>query len=179
MSSQPESLPDHDSSQEIVEKEWQPPCQSLWDEIEACFVKLGKRPMMKLMANLDSSIEYRKWLSRELKMPYTTDRCEFVSTAEACGDITLTKLSADPSRQHGYRVVSAAGLVKKMRDLTIAGEWRSWDSAQLCVVTPATEEPPAKKAKSETEEQHIELVYMDFHHRACALHGLRIQHGIA
>ena len=157
-----------------------PPRQALWQEIEAWAKAFGKRPLMELLQSLDASMDYQVWLATELGQPLDKEPNAFESTAEATGDLPLVKLSADPSRQHGYRVVTHAGLLKKMRDLCIAGEWRSWDCVVLCHIVAATEQPPAKKPRtaqaSAASAEGTSLVYVDFHHRGCALHALCALH---
>ncbi len=166
--------------------------QSLWDEIESWAKARGKRGLIELLEGLDN--EYSQWLSTELGLAVDAP-CTFETSTEAPADVPLTWLSADPSRHHGYRSVSAAGLQKKMRDITIAGEWRSWDIAVVCrIVAAPSEEPPTKKlrkagngalataasavlgAVGPDAAASAELVYLDFHHRGCALHVLCALH---
>ena len=183
--SQPDSFPSSQES-EAEESHGAAKREGLWLEIVPWVQSLGKKPLLQLLQGLDSPSssagqQYFVWLSQELGVVYDSEPCSFLSSAEASGDISLAKLSPDPSRDRGYRSVTAAGLLKKMRDLTVAGEWRSWDVVVLCVTTAtASEEPPTKKARSGAAASaaytNDDLVYYDFHHRACALHALCALH---
>ena len=180
--SQPDSFPSSQES-EAEESHWAAKREGLWLEIVPWVQSLGKRPLIQLLQGLDSmgpaGQQYWPWLSQELGVD--GEPCSWMSSSEASGDISLAKLSSDPSRDHGYRSVTFAGLLKKMRDLTVAGEWRPWDVVVLCVIkATASEEPPTKKARggaaASAAYTNGDLVYYDFHHRACALHALCALH---
>ena len=104
---------------------------------------------MQLVEGLDADEKYKKWLANELGVAYSDTPPSFVKCAESDTDVSLVELKADPSRKSGYRAVSATGLVQKMKDLTIAGEWRAWDVVILCKVPhPTTAAQPEKKLKA-------------------------------
>ena len=189
--SQPDSLPD---SQEAC-SDYTAPREPLWREIDAWAKDLGKRELMTLLLSLENTPEYAVWLAGQLGIKHAEKgRCSWAGSTEASGDISFVKLSPDPSRTHGYRVVTPAGLRKKMRDITVAGEWRPWDIVVLChIAVEAATEPVAKKPRVTTttaaasagasvaasagvSDEYRDLVYADFHHRACALHALCALH---
>ena len=127
------------------------------------------------MEQLDGNNEYIAWLKAQLG---TDDNNTLQQTTGRVGTTDLTQLSPNPGRAFGYRTVSLQGLQKKMRDIFIAGQWRPWDVAKLCLVDSNKE--PAPKRQKTTNGGEVSAVpavveqsiYADFHHRGCALHAL-------
>jgi len=149
--------------------------QDLWDIVQQWLNDIPPDVLYERMEQLDKCNEYIAWLKAELG---TDDNNTIQKTNGSTGTTDLTQLSPNPGRAFGYRTVSVHGLQKKMRDIFIAGEWRPWDIAKLCLVDSNKE--PAPKRQKTTNGGEVSAVpavveqsiYADFHHRGCALHAL-------
>ncbi len=170
-----------------------------WDAFQTWAEAMGN---MKLRAlALDEDEEYQAWLRQALEQTgepkakkARTEAEDWTQPGVAPTTVSLDTLRADFSRISGYRAVSPAGLLQKMRDIVLAQEWRDWDIAALCDVPElaaaagssfAGLAPGAgpKAAEAGTNASEPELArgagsslmkpcYLDFHHRGCALHVL-------
>ena len=117
---------------------------------------------------------YWAWLATQLDCPLMP-----APNLEAASHVPLVHLHASCGREAGYRNVKPAGLREKMRDIMVAKEFREWEKAVLCRVPELDTEEARSAANAsgdapEAASQHMKTLktmrYVDFHHRACAMH---------
>ncbi len=118
---------------------------------------VASRSGWELSAGLDSDADYRKWLETE-----GVQEGEDFTKQTHC---TILVLRADMSRNSGYRAVSWGGLQQKMEQLSIAQQWREWDTAKLA-------DGRANEEEEDRGSDRVLPLYVKFHHRGVALHML-------
>jgi len=167
-----------DSSQDIVNEAEEAAALCFgeldWEPVGKWFDVQGHRVIRQVC--LEEKHMYWAWLAEQLGCPLTP-----APTWEAASHVALVPLRASCGREAGYRNVKPEGLRKKMRDIMVAKAWREWDKAVLCRV-PELDAEEASSAGSaeasgdapEAASQHRRAMktirYIDFHHRACAMH---------
>ena len=129
-----------------------------WPLIQEWATSIGNPAIRSLQ--LDRDTHYQQWLADALGNPDPPDWAAADTTA------TLAHLRAGCERAAGYREVKPAGLLQKMEDITRAKAWRPWDVAKVCEV------PELDAAEKIADKFCDKPRYLDFHHRACALHYL-------
>ena len=108
---------------------------------------------------LESDTDYQQWLVNALGNP---DQPVWADVDTA----TLVHLRAGCGRAAGYREVKPVGLLQKMEDITLAKAWRPWGVLEICEV------PELDTTDKTAGKYYDKPRYLDFHHRACALHFL-------
>ncbi len=110
-----------------------------WEAFQAWAEVMGNTRLRALA--LDEDEEYQTWLRQALAQTgepkakkSRTEAEDWTQPDMVPKTVSLEALRADFSRQSGYRAVSPAGLLQKMRDIVLAQEWREWDVAALCEV---------------------------------------------
>ena len=159
-----------------------------WEPIAEWFEGKGNAAIRKI--DLEKDMQYWQWLSTQMGHSLSSVP-DMVSGTET----SLLYLPASCGRDSGYRDVKPEGLKKKMRDLTVAKALRTWDIAVVCsvpeiesateasaneasaIVAASANEASAIVAEAEkTHREHIHSIkknrFVDFHHRACAMHFL-------
>ena len=121
-----------------------PPRQAMWDLVQQWLNDTSPETLYASLEQLENNREYTSWLKTELAIDDHSSAVQ--RTVGSTGSTDITQLSAHPGRAFGYRIVSVHGLQKKMRDIFIAGEWRAWDVAKLCLVD-SLKEPAQKKTE--------------------------------
>lgn len=182
-----------DEISEIEEVAAQSPGERDFEPIAKWCDAKGNRVIRQL--KLEEVKEYWVWLEGQLETPRMP-----VPSLLGLESVALVHLRASCGREAGYRQVNPEGLKKKMHDIMVAKAWRKWDKASVCtvpeldaeeeaaaaIVAAADNDPAVNAAEpGETDEEkeacnqhrkHMDAVkrnrYLDFHHRACALHFL-------
>ena len=138
--------------------------EAAWDEVDNDWAHIQEwvtsngDPAIHAL-QLDRDTDYQQWLANALGNPAPPVWAD-ADTA------TLVHLRAGYGRTAGYREVKPAGLLQKMEDITLAKIWREWDVAKVCVVAQLD-------TTDKTGLMYFDKPrYLDFHHRACALHVL-------
>ena len=126
--------------------------ESEWAPFREWAEKLGRAALHAL--KLDEDSEYLAWLQAQVGVGPT----KWTSSTET---VALHHLRADFSNKSGYRAINTTSLLRKMRDIVVAKQWRDWDIAVMAQVPEMdqTDQP------SDTRPR-----YVDFHYRGCALH---------
>ncbi len=129
------ALPIHDHEDYDEAPMPQPRGSELWDTVSQWMEALGTGATKEKLSKLDQNPEYKSWLDHQLLMGERASWSTREKDSKHVG--TIMDLPSSLGREVGYRAVSHAGLLQKMRDLCIAQEWREWDEARLCCIEAA------------------------------------------
>ena len=116
-----------------------------WKSISGCLESIGKSRFRELFAGLHQDEEYKAWLASNLQLK-GANIPDIDQTSQSLSTTDLLGLPADMSRDYALRTVKPAALQTKMKDFTLAQEYRDWDVVVLCHLAPSGNGPRGEDA---------------------------------